>query len=268
MALVPSENPDYDPLATSRSGVVLGQVLSGLNRLFSPSDLERRNALSRSDGYWPFIKDGDEPPLELTYGEFDFYFFSQLLDRALDHTTGTAEKKKWNDKVFVDIGSGAGRLVFAAAALHPTLRNCRGVELLEGLHRSAEESLKKCRVGGTLALLCKDELDEGNPSSLPLAAIDFVCGSFEDPSVFFGDADCIFVTASCLSQDLLRSLRDCILRQCRPGTIVISTDYALPSSDDAPLQSIHSAHQVQVVEQVEGWSWVTGGSTAYIYRVV
>jgi hypothetical protein len=38
----------------------------------------RRNALSRTDGYWPYIQKGEDLPQQFTYGEFDFTFFAQL----------------------------------------------------------------------------------------------------------------------------------------------------------------------------------------------
>ena len=61
----------------------------------------------------------------MTYGEFDLTFFARLLRRA-----GPAPRD-----CFVDVGSGAGRLVLAAALLHPrTWRNCHGVELSAPLH--------------------------------------------------------------------------------------------------------------------------------------
>jgi hypothetical protein len=111
--------------------------------LYPPTDLEKRNATSRSDGYLPFINNGQEPPKQYTYGEFDLYFFAELLDRALDYHTVC---DSWNEKVFTDVGSGSGRLVFAAAALHPGWRLCRGVEVLESIHDVAVlETLEKCR---------------------------------------------------------------------------------------------------------------------------
>lgn len=41
-------------------------------------------------------------------------------------------------EVFLDMGSGTGKACLAAGLLHPDLAVCRGVELLNGLHREAE----------------------------------------------------------------------------------------------------------------------------------
>lgn len=40
--------------------------------------------------------------------------------------------------VFLDMGSGTGKACVAAGLLYPNLAVCRGVELLNGLHRQAE----------------------------------------------------------------------------------------------------------------------------------
>ena len=64
----------------------------------------------------------------LVYGEFDLSFFSRLLDAA-----GPLE-----GDTFVDLGSGVGRLVLAAALLHPdSWISCHGIELLPELHNAA-----------------------------------------------------------------------------------------------------------------------------------
>lgn len=274
--LIPQENPNANLESVSRSGVRYRSVLAGLHKLIPPEELEQRNAVSRSDGYWPFIRTGEEPPLQLTYGEFDFYFFAELLDRAWEHYCDFPSHPKggevWKNQVFIDVGSGAGRLVLAAAALHPTgWSQCRGVELLPGLHKAASDNLDKCRLGDddSLALpVGHDDESKADPEFLGLAPIDFVCASFEDPAInsHWKDASCIFVTASCLPSELLQSLSQ-VGRQCRPGTIIMSTDYPLPlkgSSEDGG-----SSFRLELVEQVDGYSWVTGGdSTAYIHRVV
>jgi hypothetical protein len=292
--LIPQENPNANLESISKSGVRYQSVLAGLHRLIPPDELEQRNAVSRTDGYWPFVRTGEEPPLQLTYGEFDFYFFAELLDRAWEHycdsskdkdvsSSSHPEKRVWKDQVFIDVGSGAGRLVLAAAALHPAgWKQCRGVELLPGLHKAACENLDECRLGDdSLALPVGHDDGNGNASdgkanpakALRLAPIDFVCASFEDNAIdsHWKDASCIFVTASCLPSELLQSLRRVVGQHCRLGTIVMSTDYPLPlqggisgDGDDGS-----SLQRLELLEKVDGYSWVTGGdSTAYIHRVV
>ena len=40
--------------------------------------------------------------------------------------------------VFLDMGSGTGKATVAAGLLYPNLSVCRGVEILDGLHRESQ----------------------------------------------------------------------------------------------------------------------------------
>jgi SAM-dependent methyltransferase len=270
---VPTSNPSADPDATSVSGANYAHVLQGLNALYPPTELESRNALSRKDGYWPYINEGKEPPECFTYGEFDFFLFAQLLDRThqlwIEHHEEDASRLDWRDKIFVDIGSGAGRLVAAAAALHPSWTTCRGIELLPSIHESAVATLQECRDDdGSYALAVTSNL------TLPIAPIDLACGSFADPYTHFGDADVIFMFTSALNPTLLCELSLAVGRQCRPGTLVLTTDYALNLEGEVPPvegdnRFSSGSFRLEIVDQIDGWCWCTGGqTTAYIHRVV
>lgn len=358
--LIPENNPTADPDQQSRSGVRYGSVLDSLHVLYPPIDLEKRNALSRSDGFWPFINMGKDPPKHLTYGEYDLLFFAQLMDRALDHYN--EDMASWDGKVFTDIGSGTGRLVLAAAALHPW-KLCRGLEVLEGIHNVALETLEHCRRTIEKFEIVKSTTDEGteytynesnvhhiddddddddtgwrpfgtmvgndewlnqlqqtfadkkaievdgiehesskdivtreeetaeqelsdhyflpvtglsgvSEEELELAPVQFICGSFEDPYEYIGDSDLVFVFSSCMSEDMMASLGKAIGRQCKPGAIVITTDYMLPLEGDIePLEDDETMpsgpYKLDLIESVDGWCWLTGGqSTAHIHRVV
>ena len=351
--LLPEENPDINPTQTSVAGVSYTHVISALHQLYPPEALDERNAASRTDGYWPFIQKGEDPPQQFTYGEFDVVFLAQLLDRVAPSvtTTTTSDNKEqsWNDKVFLDIGSGTGRLVMAAAALHPGWKLCRGIEILPAISNVAEGKLEACReivqnedsnndedivtdvtedeeeewVENEYGLLVKnapsepadntngdtnadlepseendapptysmpygediiinkndddkDNKESGEQQRLRLAPVEFVCGSFDDPYNYFGDVDCVFCFSSCMSTSILQSLSQAIGRQCRPGTIVITTDFPLllegtipPFPDDPSLP--HGDYELELLDPkdgVDGYCWLTGGqSTAYIHRV-
>ena len=321
-ALVPEENPTADPNRLSLSGVKYLKVLEGLHALYPPKDLGRRNAASRTDGYWPFINKGEDPPAQFTYGEFDFYFFAELLDKAHEYYfQGREDSDKpnsWDDKVFVDIGSGTGRLVLAAAALHPGWKRCRGIEVLKGIHAVAEDTLKQCRPhapieaeedeeiwvpvngvfrpsvavlqGNTSAKDYNEKVSANgfdnlehylpNPTAesledrLKLAPVHLSCGSFEDPYQYFGDADIVFVFSSCMSEGMMQGLSKSFGRQCKPGTIIITTEFQLPlegtiepTEDDPQLRS--GSYKLELVESIDGYCWLTGGeSTAIIHRMV
>jgi len=335
--LIPQENPDIDPTTTvSQSGVLYGDVLHGISNLYPPQALEERNAASRTDGYWPYIQQGQDPPKQFTYGEFDFLFFASLLDQVVqNYVEDKGGQSGWNNKVFVDIGSGTGRLVLGAAALHPGFQKCRGIEILQGISNVAQSKLEACCDDITIeeedkeeddeddddewvenqhGLLVKKETaseaddedidvtadttpttyslkttneDDNNTVSLPLAPVEFVCGSFEDPYLYFGDANVVFCFSSCMSTSILTSLSQAIGRQCRPGTTVITTDFSLelegtipPFQDDNDYEDIdddddnnhripHGDYALELLDRIDGYCWLTGGtSTAYIHRVV
>jgi hypothetical protein len=336
------------------------------------------------------VQKGEDPPQQLTYGEFDLPFFAQLLDTAHSYYHANSDDEKetaadWSDKVFCDIGSGTGRLVLAAAALHPGFRSCRGIELLHSIHVVAEESLEKCHVDhekhlkeraaeqtsaspATSSSLVgeqdwmnqfqgqymltefdadfeededehqdmddaneeEEEVDETDESEsapsgpayylsispsedgsdnlsedtqrIDLAPVELKCGSFD--AVYFGDADVIFCFSSCMSSSIIQGLSKAIGRQCKPGTIVITTEFPLqlegtinPLDDPEESTYVHCNYdgdfddaddaaewarfcdeegieskipfQFDLLESMDGYCWLTGGlSTAHIHRVV
>lgn len=283
--LVPEENPEFDPHAKSLAGVSYNDVLAGLHRLYPPSDLEKRNALSRTDGYWPYIQKGEDPPIELTYGEFDFYFFAQLIDksRMLLQQRDPSLSDPHQRISFCDVGSGTGRLVLAAAALHPDFQVCRGLELLEKIHGSAVETLQSCRTVSIddnnksdkfVLTVSSHQSSERSTIELPMAPIEFLCGSLDDPYIYFGDVDLIFCFAACMGPDVLAKLAENIGRQCRPGTIILTTELMLPLHGEVSIVDNDARvpggdpFELELVERVEGWCWLTGGaSTVFIHRV-
>lgn len=336
---IPEENPMADNTTKSTlSGVSYASILKGLDRLYPPTELDARNAQSRKDGYWPFINEGKDPPECFTYGEFDIFFFAELLDEAYDiwkEQNRDDTSQGWTDKVFCDIGSGAGRLVVAAAALHPTWKVCRGIELLPSMHESAENIIgQNCRCENTGVVdkqdmnliadeaseeakqeevkealdsvpseisdnmvdeIAKDDVEEvetklqadesrdsqisfqlpvDDEHSLPMASVELNCGSFSDPYTYFGDADLIFMFSSALNKELLTELSCAIGLQCRPGTLVITTDYQLDLTGTVPAllgddRLMGGSFRLEMLRKIEGYCWCTGGrSTAYFHRVV
>eukprot|EP00957_Ditylum_brightwellii_P101274 7717122-Ditylum_brightwellii.AAC.1 len=119
----------------------------------------------------------------------------------------------------------------------------------------------------------KYHLDEENESYLPLAPVNFTCGSFSDPYEYLGDIDCAFVFSSCMTSELMAELSAAFGRHCKPGTIVITTEFPLilegviePLEDDKDMP--FGPYQIDLVENLDGYCWLTGGcSTAYIHRV-
>lgn len=299
--LIPETNPNSNPNATSLSGVPYSLVISGIDALYPPYELSNRNAKSRTDGYWKYVERGERPPQEFTYGEFDIEFFGLLLDRTWEHylegMDATNDNAKgddlvpWRDRTFCDIGSGAGRLVVTAAALHPEWKLCRGLEILEGLHNMSTTIVDdRCHLDDDgegkqrhfILPIPRNESDTPTSCSssendtqyyLPLAPIQFTCGSFTDPYEYLGDIDCAFVFSSCMKPALVQELSLAIGRQCKPGTIIITTEFPLflqgsidPLEEDTSMP--HGQYKIQLLEKIDGWCWLLGGkSTAYIHRV-
>lgn len=284
--LMPEINPNFDPSATSLSDVSISDVIAGIDRLYPPSELESRNAKSRTDGYWKYVEKGESPPQEFTYGEFDVDFFSLLLDRAWElyqvDSDEMSDSLPWQNKTFIDIGSGAGRLVLSAAALHPNWKLCRGLEILEGIHNTSTKMLDICQVADLEQSQSQSGVQgsiphvlRGNRSEayLPLAPIEFVCGSFTNPYEYIGDVDVAFVFSSCMKPELIKQLSNAIGRQFKPGSIVITTEFPLhlrgsveQVADDRSMP--HGEFELQLLEKINGWCWLLGGeSTAYIHRV-
>eukprot|EP00518_Triparma_eleuthera_P006356 CAMPEP_0182472520 /NCGR_PEP_ID=MMETSP1319-20130603/22279_1 /TAXON_ID=172717 /ORGANISM="Bolidomonas pacifica, Strain RCC208" /LENGTH=126 /DNA_ID=CAMNT_0024673213 /DNA_START=88 /DNA_END=464 /DNA_ORIENTATION=+ len=76
-------------------------VTSKIDSLYPPSSVEHRNSLSRTDGYWPYVRTNKPPPLEYTYGEFPLSSFDALLTLALS-VSGVSEASEVD---FLDLGS-------------------------------------------------------------------------------------------------------------------------------------------------------------------
>ena len=87
----------------------------------------------------------------LTYGETPLETVARVLESSdrlrrapgVDAEAAAAAQRR---EVFLDVGSGVGKPVFAAALLRPWAR-CIGVELMRGLHRTARELRRAFRSG-------------------------------------------------------------------------------------------------------------------------
>ena len=70
---------------------------------------------------------------EFTYGEVNFANFLPMLDFV----------KPIRGETFYDLGCGSGQPLMVAALAYPTLKACRGIELLEGLASLGQEVTQK-----------------------------------------------------------------------------------------------------------------------------
>lgn len=111
---------------------------------------------------------------DLIYGEIDFLSFYTILEAA---------EPKAHDS-FYDLGSGAGKAVFAAAVFFDLSKSC-GIELVLPLIELAKSKLSKA-----LAMNSSQSIER-------LKAIEFKYGNFLEGD--FDDATIIYVAATCFS---------------------------------------------------------------------
>lgn len=137
------------------------------------------------------------------YGEIDFLSFIFILEKV----------KPQGDEIFYDLGSGAGKAVFAAALAFPFLK-VYGIELLPGLHKIAMMQINKAN---TLIHLQKELTQTYLPR---LSTIHFLNDDFLDRDI--SDGDIIFINATCLTiytwEAVVQKLLD-----LKPGSRVIVT---------------------------------------------
>ena len=218
---------------------------AAVERAFPSTDFGERLLIGRraqlGDGdmiYRPGLIGGDAVDSSLTYGEYDLDHFCALVDRALD---GKA------DATFVDVGSGVGRLVLAAAEIWPQLTRCAGIERVSELHRIAVEATERHR--------------DAVPA---LARCSFFCGDAAEaltPGGPLGDADVLFAYSSTwpAQGDLLTDF-SAVCGRLRVGTRVVTTDRRLCS--------VEGAWQFELLDTITGPNRETGGeSIGFVHEV-
>jgi hypothetical protein len=152
----------------------------------------------------------------LVYGEVTFDSMRKILKRAFDLRSDPEVNmlsEGDDDLIFCDLGSGAGRPVFASACCYPFKKSV-GVELLSSLH--------------DLALRAKQDWD-ANVDLSHKTTIEFYHGNIFDLSVYdWTGADIILVNSTCFTDVMMRDLS--VLAKIRPSCIMITFTQALESS--------------------------------------
>lgn len=140
---------------------------------------------------------------EFIYGEIDFLSFYTILERTSPSTKD----------VFYDLGSGSGKAVLSAI-LFFNVNKSIGIELLPPLYEQSNTQLEK-------AIQQFQQHDDDEKEYLPqMERVQF----FNDSFLYydFGDADIIYVAATCLSDPTWNEL---ISRMAglKPGSRIIVT---------------------------------------------
>ena len=101
---------------------------------------------------------------------------------------GLADPKEGD--VFVDMGSGLGKMVLSTAMTRP-FKECRGVEILPELHDKAIVALERLRT------------NMGDDAFSKLPPMRLACSDML--AVDISDADIVYCFATCLSKEVLQS---------------------------------------------------------------
>lgn len=181
---------------------------------------------------------------KLVYGDMDL----QLLSRALQRI------ELRDGDSFVDVGSGYGRAVIAAACLYAgrngvRIANSCGLEILPSLHECAVQ--KYGEIAETLG---------GD-----LAPCEFVLGDFyknERAVQIVEQADCVFAFATTWDSvdDVLTTLAEYFVEHVKIGAYVLTVDKMLPTQG-------RNGKKFRFIEAIDGENEATGESTVHIYVV-
>ena len=181
--------------------------------------------------------------LDLTYGDVPFEALRNLLQRAGCAPGGNADLG-----AFVDLGSGVGRGVMAAALCAPWSR-CVGVEILRPLHEAALEparrfaALRSEGMASHVELVCADLFTVELPAE---AAVVFCC--------------CVTWPAA-----LMQRLAAKLAAELKDGAPVLTVGPRLPPLVDSAPGERGAVRFDEVSRSVEALEW--GRETFVLHKV-
>lgn len=144
--------------------------------------------------------------LDLTYGDVEFEALRIGLAAATPPVGG----------VFVDLGSGSGRAVIAAALLFD-LSRCVGIEILEGLHKQSIEAAQRYQ-----------KSMEAARQATAIAAVEMRCADiFETEAV---QADVVFCCCVSWEPPIMFRLAAKLASELKEGAKVLTVGKPLPAA--------------------------------------
>jgi len=224
-----------------------------VDELYPPQAYGERRIAARDAALDHALSSGTEPPGGvplagdgLVYGEFDATFFARLL---------AAAQPRQGD-IFVDVGSGVGRLILTAALLWPSAwANCHGIELLPELHGAAIDA--RVRFDALPSPL----------STLPIAPVEYSAIDVYSASggATLREADVVFVYAVTWARDAQGRLTELSHALARSG---IKQDARIITVGVTLLPEA-SGVRFERVRSLQGDNEETGpDSLGHIFRVV
>mmetsp|Transcript_22136 Transcript_22136/g.41520 ORF Transcript_22136/g.41520 Transcript_22136/m.41520 type:complete len:322 (-) Transcript_22136:29-994(-) len=150
----------------------------------------------------------------LVYGEIQFATFALALEKIRHKYKGLREP----GGVFVDVGSGTGKPVFAALLMHE-FDKVIGIEILNGLHDISLE---------LQAVWNETKASADVTSRTRNTEIELIRG--DAFKVDWHDADIAFVNSTCFDAEMMDRLADKADRM-KPGSFFISFTRRIPSDE-------------------------------------
>lgn len=234
-----TERNNAPPSARPVMAAADDQLLQVYDALFESHSWQVARAASRKER-----RECEYISMSLVYGEVSLQPFQGVVDVL----------KRWYHVlakpggVFLDIGSGSGRAVFAAVLAHD-FDACFGIEILEGLHAMSQDvltrwervikkqfplSLQKKRT--RIAFTHGDALEVEWPTTPP--------------------PDLVFLNSTCFGESLLRDLTRKLCVMCKPGAMVITATHPLADHGQ------HFDHLQHLSVPQVAW----GDATWYLHR--
>ena len=185
----------------------------------------------------------------LVYGEISFEAFGIIIEKIRKiygrQDTGSSGEYgvlQGRGGVFVDLGSGTGKAVTAAAVLH-NFDQCIGIEKLEGLYSISLEMLASYNTRGKTKLE-----DREFDTHASFVNADFLDMRAKD----WRDADLVFANSTCYDDALMAKIADLALGM-RKGSFFVSFTKRLACQDFKILE-----------QEMYRMSW--GEATVYIMQ--
>lgn len=199
--------------AAIKTAEVIFRELTELHSLEAGKDI---SAQEREDRGIP-----EDALCSLVYGEAPFQSLAVILQKV-KHLLGISSYAKAK---YVDLGSGTGKTVMAAALLH-TWRECCGIELVEGLYDSSLELLERWHDGLPYMPKGQKKIQYKLSPEVRATPINLLQGDVLE--VDWSDADVVFSCSTCFEDDLMAQISK-RAEKLKPGSIVVTCGQRLQS---------------------------------------
>lgn len=199
-------NDHFEPLVDLNLLTHREDIFTALYKNYSSSktayiSLQERKVIS-SDKSHPLYKTSS-----LTYGEIcDMQSMEHVISILREESLLPCE----NEGIFYDVGSGSGKVVFAAALLYPFAK-CIGIEILSSLHG--------------IGLIAQEHYHK----FFDYPKIELYRGSILDLTVCdWTNGDVVYANSTCFSNDLFLGMAK-IAMKMKKGSVMITLSQLLPS---------------------------------------